>query len=77
MFSDCVRPVVDHLPSEARGAGCISPLVFLHAVLNSCRVGGAVSVASMCCLTVVSESCDIFSFSGACVFLNSFQYDVL
>jgi hypothetical protein len=50
------------------GPGASPPLVFLHAVLNSCRVGGAVSVASMCCLTVVSESCDIFAFSGACVF---------
>ena len=54
------------------GPGASPPFVFLHAVLNSCRVGGAVSVASMCSLTVVSESCEILAFSGACVFWMAF-----
>ena len=48
--------------------GASPPFVFLRAVLNSCRVGGAVSVASMCSLTLVSESCEILEFSCACVF---------
>ena len=55
------------------GPGASPPFVFLHASLNSARVGGAVSVASMCSFTAVSESGDIFAFSDSYVFCMAFQ----
>ena len=53
--------------------GASPPFVFLHADLNSARVGGAVSGASMWSFTVVSEFGEIFALSGACVFWMAIQ----